>query len=88
MLNMMVMSDFLFEASITSEKKVDFPRLESNMADDNVEGDMEVEAKNPAASAYSNEINIIINGKTNQICISFYLQSNLSKNPENLNLVP
>ena len=63
----MVMPDFLFEASITSEKKkVDFPRLESNMADDNVEGDKEVETKNPAASAYSNEINVIINGKTKQ----------------------
>ena len=36
------------------------------MADGNVEGDMEVETKNPAASAYSNEINIIINGKTKQ----------------------
>ena len=45
MLNTMVMSDFLFEASITSKKNVDFPRLESNMADDNVEGDMEVEMK-------------------------------------------
>ena len=44
MLNMMVMSDFWFEASITSKKK-DFPRLESNMAHDNVEGDMEVETK-------------------------------------------
>ena len=27
---------------------------------------MEVETKNPAASAYSNEINIIIDGKTKQ----------------------
>ena len=45
--------------------RVTVSRLESNMADDNVEGDMEVET-NPARSAYSNEINIIINGKTKQ----------------------
>ena len=36
------------------------------MADTNVEEDMEVETTNPAASGYSNEINIIINGKTKQ----------------------
>ena len=36
------------------------------MADDNMEGDMEVETTNLAASAYSNEINVIINGKTKQ----------------------
>ena len=36
------------------------------MADSKVEGDMEVVTKNPAASAYSNEINIAINGKTKQ----------------------
>ena len=35
------------------------------MANDNVEGDMEVET-NPAGSAYSNEINVVINGKTKQ----------------------
>ena len=57
--------------------RVTVSRLESNMADSNVEGDMEVETTNPATSAYSNEINIIINGKLNKICISFYLQSNL-----------
>ena len=65
------------------------------MADDNMEGDMEVET-NPARSAYSSEINVVINGKTKQNMQSFYLQSNLcilkkkkkKKNPENLNLVP
>ena len=36
------------------------------MADSNVEGDMDVETKNPATSAYSNEINVTINGKTKQ----------------------
>ena len=36
------------------------------MADANVEGDMEVETTNPARSAYSNEINITINGKIKQ----------------------
>ena len=46
--------------------RVTVSRLESNMANDNVEGDMEVETTNPAGSAYSNEINIIINGKTKQ----------------------
>ena len=48
------------------------------MADDNMEGDMEVET-NPARSAYSSEINIVINGKTKQNMQSFYLQSNLFK---------
>ena len=36
------------------------------MADNNMEGDMEVETTNPAGSAYSNEINIVINSKTKQ----------------------
>ena len=36
------------------------------MADGNVEGDMEVETTNPATSAYSNEIIVVINGETKQ----------------------
>ena len=46
--------------------RVTVSRLDSNMADGNVEGDMEVETKNPATFAYSNEINFVINGKTKQ----------------------
>ena len=45
--------------------RVTVSRLESNMAGDNVEGDLEVET-NPARSAYSNEINVVIDGKTKQ----------------------
>ena len=50
-----------------SEKKVPevtVSRLESKMTDANVEGDMEVETTNQAKTTDSNEINIIINGKT------------------------
>ena len=65
---MMVMSDFLFEASITSKKKVDFPRLLSKMADACVQEDMEV-AENPAESPKINDLNIIINGKNNKYMI-------------------
>ena len=59
------MSDFLFEASITSKKKVDFPRLVSKMADTSVQEDMEVE-ENPGESPKINDLNIIINGKNNK----------------------
>ena len=68
MLNMMVMSDFLFETSITSEKKVDFSRLVSKMADASVQEDMEVE-ENPGKSPKINDLNIIINGKNNEYMI-------------------
>ena len=51
-------------------------RLVSNMANDNMQGDMEVETTNPARSAYSNEINILM-VKLNKICKSFYLWSDL-----------
>ena len=69
MLNMILLSYFKFKVYISSKKKVPrvtVSRLESNMANDNVEGDMEVETTNPARSAYSNKINVIINGKTKQ----------------------
>ena len=68
MLNMMVMSDFLFEASITSTKNVDFPRLLSKLADAHVQEDMEVE-ENPGESPKINDLNIIINGKNNEYMI-------------------
>ena len=68
MLNMMVMSDFLFEASITSKTKVDFPRLLSKMADTCVQEDMEVE-ENPGESPKVNDLNVIINGKNNKYMI-------------------
>ena len=72
----MVMSDFLFEASITSEKKVDFPRLVSKMANACVQGDMEVE-ENPGESPKINDLNILINGKNNEYIV-IYLRSGLS----------
>ena len=68
MLNMMVMSDFLFQTSITSKKQVDFPRLVSKMADASVQEDMEVE-ENPDKSPKINYLNIILNGKNNEYMI-------------------
>ena len=66
---MMVMPDFLFEASITSEKtKVDFPRLVSKMANASVQEDMEVE-ESPGESPKINDLNIVINGKNNEYII-------------------
>ena len=63
---MTLLSDFKCKA-LMSEKKVPevtVSRLESKMTDANVEGDMEVETTNQAKTTDSNEINIIINGKT------------------------
>ena len=59
------------------------------MADNNVEADMQVETTNPARSAYSNEINIVINDKTTQnMHIFLSTVQFIKKNPENLNLAP
>ena len=60
------------------------------MADDNMEGDMEVETTNATRSAYSNEINVVINGKIKQNMHIFLSTVKFikKKKPENSNLVP
>ena len=54
------------------EKKVDFPRLLSKMADAHEQEDMEV-AENPGKSPNMNDLNIIINRKNNEYMIIIIL---------------
>ena len=50
------------------EKKVDFPRLLSKMANAHEQEDMEV-AENPGKSPKMNDLNVVINGKNNEYMI-------------------